>query len=91
MGAFECRVVPAWLPGRAQGVGAARAQRAAIDALYRQFGGQPGRVALTGDFSVRVRAGAHMGPCCQALDQMHVKQVLVVHFCEVVGCALQSR
>lgn len=71
--------------GSCAGVGAARAQRAASDALYRQFGGQPGRVTLTGDFSVRVRADAHMGPWFQALDQKHVKQVLLVHFCAVSG------
>ena len=65
--------------------GAAHAQSAADDALYRQFGGQPGLVTLMDDFMVRLLADPRMGPFFKDVDQKHVKDELVLQFCEVSG------
>jgi len=67
------------------GAGAAHAQSAADDALYRQFGGQPGLVTLTDDFMLRLLADPRMGPFFKDVDQKHVKEELVLQFCEVSG------
>ena len=65
--------------------GAAHAQSAADDALYQQFGGQPGLVTLTDDFMQRLLADPRMGPFFKDVDQKHVKEALVLQFCEVSG------
>jgi len=55
------------------------------DALYQQLGGQPGLVALMDDFMVRLLADARMNPFFKDTDQKHIKEELVLQFCEVSG------
>jgi hemoglobin len=55
------------------------------DALYRQLGGQPGLVALMDDFMTRLLADPRMGPFFKDTDQKHIKEALVIQFCEVSG------
>ena len=55
------------------------------DALYRDFGGQPGLVALMDDFMVRLLADPRMNPFFRDVDQKHVKEQLVDQFCQVSG------
>ena len=71
--------------GACAGAGAARAQSAASDTLYRQFGGQPGLARLVDDVMVRLLADPRMGPFFRDVDQKHVKEALVLQFCEVSG------
>lgn len=66
-------------------VGAAFAQTAADDALYRQLGGQPGLVALADDFMQRLLADPRMEPFFKDTDQKVFKSQLVAQFCEVSG------
>lgn len=74
--------------------GAAHAQSAqavytpetpADDTLYQAFGGQPGLVKLMDDFMVRLLADPRMNPFFKDADQKHVKEQLVVQFCQVSG------
>lgn len=67
--------------------GAARAQTAppADDTLYRDLGGQSGLVTLMDDFMQRLLADPRMNPFFKDVDQKHVKEELVVQFCEVSG------
>ncbi|MBC7483753.1 MAG: group 1 truncated hemoglobin [Rhizobacter sp.] len=65
--------------------GVACAQNAADDALYRQFGGQPGLVTLMDDFMLRLLADPRMSPFFKDVDQKHLKEELVAQFCEVSG------
>jgi hemoglobin len=55
------------------------------DALYQQLGGQPGLVVLMDDLMVRLLADARMSPFFKDVDQKHVKEELVIQFCEVSG------
>jgi hemoglobin len=61
------------------------AQAQAEDTLYQQLGGQPGLVRLMDDFMQRLLADARMNPFFKDVDQAHVKQELVIQFCEVSG------
>jgi hemoglobin len=63
---------------------AGRAQDA-NDALYQQLGGQPGLVVLMDDLMIRLLADARMSPFFKDVDQQHVKEELVIQFCEVSG------
>jgi hemoglobin len=71
--------------------GAAHAQSAytpkppADDTLYQAFGGQAGLVKLMDDFMVRLLADPRMNPFFKDADQKHVKEQLVVQFCQVSG------
>jgi hemoglobin len=55
------------------------------DALYREFGGEPGLVKLMDDFLVRLLADPRMNPFFKDSDQKHLKAQLVAQFCEVSG------
>jgi hemoglobin len=55
------------------------------DGLYREFGGQPGLVKLMDDFMQRLLADPRMNPFFKDVDQAHVKEELVIQFCEVSG------
>lgn len=57
----------------------------ADDTLYQAFGGQPGLVKLMDDFMVRLLADKRMNPFFKDADQKHVKEQLVVQFCQVSG------
>ena len=57
----------------------------ANDALYQQLGGQPGLVVLMDDFMERLIADQRMNPFFKDVDQKHVKEELVIQFCEVSG------
>jgi hemoglobin len=59
--------------------------QAAGDALYLQFGGQAGLVALMDDFMDRLLADPRMHPFFKDTDQKHIKEELVTQFCEVSG------
>ena len=65
--------------------GAAFAQTAADDALYRQLGGQPGLATLMDDFMARLLADPRMNPFFKDTDQKLLKEQLVLQFCEVSG------
>ncbi len=57
----------------------------ADDSLYQAFGGQPGLVKLMDDFMVRLLADKRMNAFFKDADQKHVKEQLVVQFCQVAG------
>lgn len=57
----------------------------ADDSVYRAFGGQPGLVRLMDDFMTRLLADKRMHPFFKDADQKHVKEQLVVQFCQVAG------
>jgi hemoglobin len=57
----------------------------ADDALYREFGGQPGLVKLMDDFMLRLLADPRMNPFFKDVDQKHVKEQLVDQLCQVSG------
>lgn len=57
----------------------------ADDSLFQAFGGQPGLKRLMDDFMDRLLADARMKPFFQDVDQKHVKEELVLQFCEVAG------
>jgi hemoglobin len=57
----------------------------ASDDLYQQLGGQPGLVKLMDDFMQRLLADRRMNPFFKEVDQAHVKEELVIQFCEVSG------
>ena len=63
---------------------------AADDSLFQAFGGQRGLVVLMDDFMVRLLADARMNPFFKDTDQKHIKEQLVVQFCQVSGgpCSL---
>ncbi len=65
--------------------GAACAQSAPDDTLYRQLGGQPGLVALTDDFMHRLHEDLRMAPFFQDVDERDFKTKLAAQFCEVAG------
>ena len=62
-----------------------RAQTVADDALFRAFGGEPGLVVLVDDLMTRLLADARMNPFFKDADQKHIKEQLVVQFCQVSG------
>jgi hemoglobin len=55
------------------------------DALYQQFGGQPGLVKLIDDFMVRLMADPRMQPFFKDTDQKDFKNKLVLQLCDVAG------
>ena len=59
--------------------------QAANDALYQQLGAQPGLAALMDDFMTRLLADPRMHPFFKDVDHQHVKEELVIQFCEVAG------
>ena len=61
------------------------AQAQSNDELYQQLGGQPGLVKLMDDFMQRLLADRRMNPFFKDADQAHVKEELVIQFCEVSG------
>ncbi|MEP7298894.1 MAG: group 1 truncated hemoglobin [Burkholderiales bacterium] len=67
------------------------AGHAQSDALYQQLGGQPGLVALMDDFMVRLLADPRMNPFFKDTDQKHIKEELVLQFCEVSGGPCKRR
>ena len=78
--------------GAAFVAGAACAQPAPSDALYQQLGGQRGLLTLVDDFMVRLLADPRMNPFFKDVDHPHVKEQLVMQFCEVSGgpCKLKQ-
>jgi hemoglobin len=89
------RLVPTALlaAGLALGAAAVQAQSTlpqavkspADDSLYQAFGGRPGMVKLMDDFMARLLADSRMERFFKDVDQKHVKEELVVQFCEVAG------
>ncbi len=65
--------------------GAAMAQTATNDSLYRSFGEKPGLVKLMDDFMVRLLADPRTGPHFKPSNQQRVKEQLVDQFCQVMG------
>ena len=63
----------------------AQSTPATDDSLFQAFGGQRGLVVLVDDFMVRLLADARMNPFFKDTDQKHIKEQLVVQFCEVSG------
>jgi hemoglobin len=63
----------------------AAAAPAADDSLYQALGAQPGLVRLMDDFMTRLLADPRMGPFFKDVDHAHVKEQLVLQFCEVSG------
>jgi hemoglobin len=61
------------------------AQAQSQDELYQQLGGQPGLVKLMDDFMQRLLADPRMNPFFKDVNQAHVKEELVIQFCEVSG------
>jgi hemoglobin len=62
------------------------ASTAAVDdALYREFGGQPGLVALVDDLMPRLLTDPRMNPFFKDTEQKPFKEALVTQFCEVSG------
>jgi hemoglobin len=55
------------------------------DSLFQSFGGQRGLVVLMDDFMARLLADARMNPFFKDTDQKHIKEQLVVQFCQVAG------
>jgi hemoglobin len=58
---------------------------ASDDSLFRAFGGQRGLVVLMDDFMARLLADQRMNPFFKDTDQKHIKEQLVVQFCQVAG------
>ena len=65
--------------------GAAMAQTAPTDSLYKTFGEKPGLVKLMDDFMVRLLADPRTGPHFKPANQQRVKEQLVDQFCQVMG------
>lgn len=61
------------------------AQPAPADALFQQLGGMRGLAALMDDFMLRLIADPRMHPFFKDVDHPHVKEQLVLQFCEVAG------
>jgi len=78
----------------ALGASASHAQTAPAtdDTLFQAFGGQRGLVVLMDDFMARLLADARMNPFFKDTDQKHIKEQLVVQFCQVSGgpCTLSK-
>jgi hemoglobin len=55
------------------------------DTLFQAFGGQRGLVVLMDDFMTRLLADPRMNPFFKDTDQKHIKEQLVVQFCQVAG------
>jgi hemoglobin len=66
---------------------ASHAQTAPVadDTLFQAFGGQRGLVVLMDDFMTRLLADKRMNPFFKDTDQKHIKEQLVVQFCQVSG------
>ena len=73
--------------------GTAQAQTAAAtdDTLYQQLGAQPGLTKLMDDFMTRLLADPRMNPFFKDVDHKHVKEELVIQFCQVSGGPCQRR
>ena len=65
--------------------GHAQTATATDDTLFQAFGGQRGLVVLMDDFMVRLLADARMNPFFKETDQKHIKEQLVVQFCQLSG------
>jgi hemoglobin len=65
---------------------------AADDSLYQAFGGQPGLTVLVDDLMTGLLADTRMRPFFKDADQKHIKEQLVVQFCQVSGgpCRLEK-
>ena len=63
----------------------------ADDSLYRQLGGQAGLVKLMNDFMTRLLVDPRMNAFFKNVDQAHVKEQLVLQFCEVSGGPCKRR
>jgi hemoglobin len=57
----------------------------ADDTLFQAFGGQRGLAVLMDDFMTRLLADKRMNPFFKDTDQKHIKEQLVVQFCQVSG------
>ena len=78
-------MVSKFLAGALLALGLAAGPASADDSLYRTFGERTGLVRLMDDFMARLLADARMKPFFQDADQQHVKDELVLQFCEVAG------
>jgi len=78
-------MVSKFLAGALLALGLAAGPASADDSLYRTFGERAGLVRLMDDFMARLLADARMKPFFQDADQQHVKDELVLQFCEVAG------
>jgi hemoglobin len=67
------------------GLGYTQTGAARDDTLYQAFGGQPGLVELMDDFMTRLLADPRLRPFFKDTDQKHIKEQLVVQFCQVSG------
>ena len=65
--------------------GNAQTAPATDDTLFQAFGGQRGLVVLMDDFMDRLLADARMNPFFRETDQKHIKEQLVVQFCQLSG------
>jgi hemoglobin len=63
----------------------AQSAPATDDSLFQSFGGQRGLVVLMDDFMARLLADKRMNPFFKDTDQKHIKEQLVVQFCQVAG------
>lgn len=53
--------------------------------VFRDFGGQAGLVALVDDFMVKLMADPRTKPYFANVDREHVKKMLVLQFCVILG------
>lgn len=65
--------------------GAAFAQTAPNDQLYKAFGEKAGLVSLMDDFMVRLLADPRTGPHFKPSNQQRVKEQLVDQLCQLAG------
>ena len=63
----------------------AQSAPATDDSLFQSFGGQRGLVVLMDDFMTRLLADARMNPFFKDAEQKHIKERLVVQFCQLSG------
>ena len=73
------------LAGTAQAQSVYAPKIPADDSLYQAFGGQSGLVRLMDDLMQRLLADARMKTFFVDADQQHIKDELVIQFCEVSG------
>ena len=73
-------------------LGAQAQTTAGDDTLYRALGEKAGLAKLMDDFMPRLLADARMNPFFKDADQPHIKEQLVVQFCQVSGgpCRLEK-
>ena len=71
--------------GLCAATGHAQTAPAIDDTLFQAFGGQRGLVVLMDDFMARLLADPRMNPFFKDTDQKHIKEQLVVQFCQVSG------